>query len=41
MTRGKMIIITDEGTYRTIEFNGDMYLEGYGEEVGVFCSLGG
>ena len=33
MTRGKMIIITDEGTYRTTEFNGDMYLEGYGEEV--------
>ena len=33
MTRGKMIIITDEGTYRTTEFNGDIYFECYGEEV--------
>ena len=33
MTRGKIIIITDEGTYRTTEFNGDMYFECYGEEV--------
>lgn len=34
MTRGTIVVITDDILYITNEFNGDMYLEqGYGEDV--------
>ena len=33
MTRGTMVLITNDATYATNEFNGDMYLEGHGEDV--------
>lgn len=34
MTRGKFVIITDKGTFSSLEFNGDMYFkEGHGPEV--------
>ena len=33
MTRGTMVLITNEGTFTTAEFNGEMYYSCYGEEV--------
>lgn len=33
MTRGSIYFITDKYIIETIEFNGDMYRNGYGEEV--------
>ena len=33
MTRGKILLITDDRILSSIEFNGDMYPSGYGEEV--------
>ena len=33
MTRGQIVLITNDGLYTSAEFNGDMYYEGYGEQV--------
>ena len=34
MTRGKIIYLdSDQKAYSTIEFNGDMYPEGHGDEI--------
>ena len=33
MTRGTLVLISDEGIFSSIQFNGDMYLEGKGKEV--------
>lgn len=35
MTRGIFVLITDDGVYRSVEFNGDMYPQepGYGEDI--------
>lgn len=33
MTRGTFFLITNEKVWRSIEFNGDMYPEGYGDEA--------
>ena len=33
MTRGKIILVKDNTIYRTIEFNGDMYPSGYGNDI--------
>lgn len=33
MTRGKLVVITNHGVYSSIEFNGDMYPEGCGEDA--------
>lgn len=33
MTRGQIVIITNDGLYTSIEFNGDMYYDFYGKQV--------
>ena len=33
MTRGTMILVTDDGIFKTFAFNGGMNLEGHGKEV--------
>ena len=33
MTRGQIVLITNDGLYTTIEFNGNMYYDWYGKQV--------
>lgn len=39
MTRGRFVLITDDGIYTSIEFNGDMYPDGLGLEVKSLLEL--
>lgn len=33
MTRGRLVLITDDAIYSSVEFNGDMYWEGHGKDA--------
>lgn len=39
MTRGRFVLITDDYTYMSLEFNGDMYPDGHGLEVKSLLEL--
>ncbi|MCD8206210.1 MAG: hypothetical protein LUD29_06395 [Clostridia bacterium] len=33
MTRGKIVLVSDDKILSSLEFNGDMYIDGHGEDV--------